>query len=168
MNLRPLSLALCLALAATGAASAQSVRLLGDFRDWSSYAAIGRRRRGVLCHDHAQGSRPRRPTAIPKAISTSPTARPKTSPTSSTSSPASPSSPTAPPPLTVGGQSFTLFTQNDAAWLDDAGQSDALASAIRAGSSLVIEGTSAAGIKITQSFSLSGATAASQAIGGEC
>jgi hypothetical protein len=66
--------------------------------------------------------------------------------------------------VNVSGQVFNLFTQNDAAWLDDAGQSATLASAIRAGSSMVVEGTSAAGIKITETFSLSGATAASQAM----
>ena len=65
----------------------------------------------------------------------------------------------------VSGQIFNLFTQNDAAWLDDAGQSSALASAIRAGSSMTVEGTTAAGIKVTQNYSLSGATAAQQSIG---
>ncbi|HTN63670.1 MAG TPA: invasion associated locus B family protein, partial [Devosia sp.] len=70
--------------------------------------------------------------------------------------------------VNVSGQVFNLFTQNDAAWLDDVSQADALASAIRAGSTMVVEGTSAAGIKIVETFSLSGATAASQAIGGEC
>jgi hypothetical protein len=66
--------------------------------------------------------------------------------------------------VNVSGQVFNLFTQNDAAWLDDSTQSDALASAIRAGSTMVVEGTSAAGIKIVETFSLSGATAASQAM----
>jgi hypothetical protein len=70
--------------------------------------------------------------------------------------------------ISVGGETFNLFTQNDAAWLDDAGQSDALASAIRAGSSMSVEGTTAAGIKVVQAYSLSGATAAQQSIGAEC
>ncbi len=70
--------------------------------------------------------------------------------------------------VSVGGQSFNLFTQNDAAWLDNSTQADALASAIRAGSSLTVTGTTAAGIKVTQNYSLSGATAAQQAIGTTC
>ncbi|UXN74445.1 hypothetical protein N8D56_04640 [Devosia sp. A8/3-2] len=70
--------------------------------------------------------------------------------------------------VTVSGQSFNLFTQNDAARLDDAAQSDALASAIRAGSSLSVEGTTAGGIKVVQTFSLSGATAASQSASSGC
>ena len=55
-----------------------------------------------------------------RPISTSPTARPRASATRSTSSPASPSPPTPRPRVTVSGQSFDLFTQNDAAWLLDA------------------------------------------------
>ena len=70
--------------------------------------------------------------------------------------------------VSVGGQSFNLFTQGDAAWLDDAGQSTALAAAIRAGSTLSVEGTNATGARVVQSYSLSGATAAQQAIGAEC
>jgi hypothetical protein len=70
--------------------------------------------------------------------------------------------------VSVNGQTFNLFTQNDAAWLEDAGQSDALAGAIRAGSSLVVEGTTSAGIKVTQTFSLAGSTAATEAVGSDC
>jgi len=70
--------------------------------------------------------------------------------------------------VNVSGQVFNLFTQNDAAWLDDVEQSAALATAIRAGSSMVVEGTTAAGIKVTQNYSLSGATAAQQSISSEC
>ena len=70
--------------------------------------------------------------------------------------------------VSVGGQNFALFTQGDAAWLDDSGQSAALAAAIRAGSALTIKGTNAAGTQVIQNYSLSGATAAQQAIGAEC
>ena len=42
------------------------------------------------------------------------------------------------------------------------------AGVIRAGSTLTIEGTSDKGIKVVETFSLAGATAASKAIDGEC
>jgi hypothetical protein len=74
--------------------------------------------------------------------------------------------PDQPATLTVGSTSFDLFTQKDAAWLLDATQNDKLAGAIRAGSTLVIEGTTDKGILVTETFSLSGATAASRAING--
>ncbi|WP_417579147.1 invasion associated locus B family protein [Pelagibacterium sp.] len=70
--------------------------------------------------------------------------------------------------LTVGGQSFSLFTQDDAAWLDDPAQSASAVQAIRAGSTLSITGTSADGRSVRQTFSLSGATAAGRAMDGAC
>lgn len=70
--------------------------------------------------------------------------------------------------LSVGGQAFPLFTRGDAAWLADPGQSAAAAQAIRAGSSMTVEGTSERGVRVRQVFSLSGATAASRAIDSGC
>jgi hypothetical protein len=74
--------------------------------------------------------------------------------------------PDQPATLTVGGKSFELFTQKDAGWLLDATQNDNLASALRAGSAVVVEGVTATGVVVTETFSLSGATAASRAIDG--
>ena len=74
--------------------------------------------------------------------------------------------PDQPATLSVGGQKFDLFPQQDAAWLLDSTQNDNLAGALRAGSTVIIEGTTDKGILVSQTFSLSGATAASRAIGG--
>ena len=65
---------------------------------------------------------------------------------------------------TVNGVSFELFTDRDAAWLLNPSQNEDLAGALRAGSTVTIEGTSDKGIRITETFSLAGATAASRAI----
>lgn len=70
--------------------------------------------------------------------------------------------------LSVGGRSYALFTRNDAAWLKDVSQSDNLAGIMRAGTSVVVEGTSDKGVKVTETFSLSGATAASHALDKAC
>lgn len=70
--------------------------------------------------------------------------------------------------VTVGSQTFDLFTQDDAAWLQDPGQNGRLAGLMRAGSSLTIEGTTDKGIKIKSTFSLSGVTAASRAMDNAC
>lgn len=159
------ALALALVLATALPALAQSARVLGDFRDWSSYAADDGS--GTICF------------AMTKPKTSDPategeaylyiTNRPGedvvgefnivTGYTFQTGSVAT---------VSVGGQNFALFTQGDAAWLDDSGQSAALAAAIRAGSSLSVQGTNAAGTQVIQNYSLSGATAAQQAIGAEC
>lgn len=167
IRISALPLASLLILAALAPAQAQSARVLGDFRDWSSYAADDGS--GTVCF------------AMTKPKTTEPTPdgygqaylyitnRPGedvvaefnvvagyTFQTGSTAT------------ASVGGQEFALFTQNDAAWLDDSAQAANLAAAIRAGSSISITGTSATGSRIVQSYSLSGATAAQQAIGAEC
>jgi hypothetical protein len=70
--------------------------------------------------------------------------------------------------LTVGSQSFPLFTAGDSAWLDDISQSEALITAIRGGSTMTIEGVTDDGTTVRQTFSLMGATAAAREIDGEC
>lgn len=163
---KPLA-ALVLVLATVLPVHAQSARVLGDFRDWSSYAADDGA--GTVCFAMTK----------PKSVEPTPsgytqaylyiTNRPGedvvnefnlvSGYTFQTGSRATAS---------VGGQNFTLFTQGDAAWLDDSSQAPALAAAIRAGSSISVTGTDAGGTTVIQSYSLSGATAAQQAIGAEC
>ncbi len=161
------ALALALTLALTAAAQAQQVRLLGEHRAWSSYAASDAA--GAVCFAM---TKPERVAPTPDGYTQAyvyVTNRPAENIGSEFNLVAGFTfQPDSVATVDVGGQVFNLFTQNDAAWLDDAGQSDALASAIRAGSSMVIEGTSSAGIKVTQTYSLSGATAAQQSISAEC
>ena len=146
---------------------AQSVRLIGDFRDWSAYATS--EGAGVLCFAL---SKPQDINPIPDGYTEAYlylTNRPAESISNEFNLVAGyVFAPDSAATVTVSGQSFDLFTENDAAWLLDPGQSDNLASAMRAGSSLVIEGTSDKGIRIAQTFSLSGATAASRALESDC
>lgn len=162
-----LALALVASLAAVGSASAQQVRILGEHRAWTSYAAD--EAGGKVCFAM---SKPESVTPTPDGytqayiyISNRPSENVEGEFNLVAGFPFQADSLAT---VAVGGETFNLFTQNDAAWLDDAGQSANLASAIRAGSSLVIEGTTAGGIKVTQTYSLSGATAAQQSIGAEC
>jgi hypothetical protein len=164
------ALALSAAIAAVllpGTASAQAVKLLGEFRSWSAYAA--NESTGPVCF------------AMSKSTSVDPTPdgfseaylylthRPSVSVRNEMNIVAGFTfAPDTPATASVGGQTFELFTEKDAAWLLDPSQNDNLAGALRAGSSVVIEGTSDKGIKVTETFSLSGATAASRAIEGGC
>jgi hypothetical protein len=162
------ALTAALAIFATGTPSlAQSVTLLGEFRSWGAYAAS--ESTGPVCF------------AMSKSTSVDPmpdgftsaylylTHRPSVSVRNEMNVVSGYMfAPDTPATATVGGQTFELFTERDAAWLLDPSQNDNLAGALRAGSSVVIEGTSDKGIKITETFSLSGATAASRAIEGNC
>jgi hypothetical protein len=154
-----------LLLCAAGPAAAQSVQSLGEFRDWSAYTAA--EGTGMVCF------------AMSKPTDVSPpvdgytqaylylTNRPAEGVNNEINLVAGfDFAPDQPATLTISGKSFALFTQKDAAWLLEPSQNDDLAGAMRAGSSLTIEGTTDKGILVTQTFSLSGATAASRALGG--
>jgi len=167
MTKSAVALAVVASLTLTAAASAQQVRELGVHRSWSSYAANDAV--GAVCFAM---TKPETVTPTPDGYSQAYiyiTNRPAESVRNEFNLVAGFAfQPDSKATINVGGQTFNLFTQNDAAWLDDKGQSEALASAIRAGSSMVVEGTTAAGIKVTQNYSLSGATAAQQSAGSGC
>ncbi|OEO29716.1 hypothetical protein VW23_024450 [Devosia insulae DS-56] len=166
MKFRALAvIATVLVPALSGAAMAQSVKLLGEFRDWTAYTAT--ESTGPVCFALSK----------PTEVSPSPdefteawlylTNRPSESVRNELNLVAGfIFAPDTPATATVSGQTFELFTDKDAAWLLDPNQNDNLAGALRAGSSVVIEGTSDKGIRIVETFSLSGATAASRAIEG--
>ncbi|MEO9296995.1 invasion associated locus B family protein [Devosia alba] len=167
MTKSAMALALAATLFLTSAASAQQVRLLGEHRAWSSYGATDAT--GEVCFAM---TKPESVTPAPDGYTQAYiyiTNRPAENVTTEFNLVAGFTfQPDSKATLTVDGLVFNLFTQNDAAWLDDASQASELASAIRAGSSMSVEGTSAAGIKVRQAYSLSGATAAQQSIAAAC
>lgn len=70
---------------------------------------------------------------------------------------------------TIDGKSrFQLFTEGDGAWLFNNADDRKMVDAMRRGSALVIEGQSERGTATTDRYSLSGFTAAHQAIGRAC
>ena len=155
------------AVLTSSAAQAQSVRLLGDFRDWSAYTTS--EGAGKLCFVL---SKPKDVTPTPAAFTDAYlylTHRPGESVRNEFNFVAGFGfAPETPAIVKIGSQSFELFVESDAAWLDDPALADAMAGRMRAGSSLIIEGTTSQGVQVTQTFSLSGITAASRAIDREC
>ncbi|MCR4376747.1 MAG: invasion associated locus B family protein [Rhodospirillales bacterium] len=74
-------------------------------------------------------------------------------------------------PVTVtidGKKTFSLFGQDEFAWTREADDDKALGAAMRNGSILVVNGTSARGTLTTDTYSLSGFTAAINAINTAC
>ena len=161
------ALGAALIVVSAGIASAQSVTLIGTFKDWAAYSAS--EGAGAVCFAMSK----------PSDVSPSPdgytqaylylTHRPSENVSNELNLVAGfEFAPDQPATLAVGGKSFDLFTQKDAAWLLDTSQNDSLAGALRSGNSVVVQGTSARGILISETFSLSGATAASRAIDSGC
>jgi hypothetical protein len=68
----------------------------------------------------------------------------------------------------VGGTKFTMFTDSDNAWIENPADESALVSAMRGGSTMSVQGTSSRGTVSTDTYSLSGVSAALDAIAKEC
>jgi hypothetical protein len=160
-------LGVAIAIVLTVPALAQSVRLIGEFRSWSAYSAT--EQTGPVCFAL---TRPTEITPQPDGFTEAYlylTNRPSIGVRNELNLVAGYTFATdTEATATVSGQTFELFTDKAAAWLKTPSQNDALASALRAGSAVVVEGTTDVGIKVSQTFSLSGATAASRAIEGNC
>ncbi len=154
-------------LAQTGYAQASEPRLLGTHGAWSAYvfmennnkvcymAAKPQKAQGnytsrgdifaLITHRPAEGSR------NVFSYATGYTYKPNSEAT-----------------VTIGGRNFSLFTQDDMAWAPDTAQDNAITEAIKAGSSMVVKGTSSRGTITTDTFSLSGSSKAYEAISTEC
>jgi hypothetical protein len=159
--------AIAIATLLTAPAFAQSVKLIGEFRSWSAYSAT--EQTGPVCFAL---TRPTEITPQPDGFTEAYlylTHRPSLGVRNELNLVAGFTfAADTPATVTVSGQTFELFTSKDAAWLKNPAQNDDLAGALRAGSTVVIEGTTDAGIKVSETFSLSGATAASRAIESDC
>ena len=68
----------------------------------------------------------------------------------------------------IDGRTFKLFSRADNAWAQDSRGDRALVAAMKAGSELIIRGTSSRGTLTTDAYSLAGFTAAMQAIDKAC
>src|SRR5690606_40093729 len=69
---------------------------------------------------------------------------------------------------TVDGKAYPMVTEGSAAWLASTGDESGFVQAFKAGNSLVVKGTSQRGTNTTDTYSLSGATAAINAIDAAC
>jgi invasion protein IalB len=72
------------------------------------------------------------------------------------------------PVVSIGSRTFTLFTKGSNAWARDAAMDRSLVAAMKAGATLVVKGVSSRGTVTTDTFSLSGFTAAYNAITEAC
>lgn len=164
----PVSFALALALIVVAtSASAQSVRVLGEHNAWSAYSTT--ESAGQICFVM---SRPSSTEPLPAGFSQAYfyiTHRPAQNIRSEINLVAGfEFMPDSVATLSIGSQTYDLFTEGDSAWLADPSQTNAVVAAIRAGSTMSISGTALSGQTVRQSFSLSGATAATRAIDAAC
>jgi invasion protein IalB len=167
LKVLPAMLACMLVGVATSPATAQSVQLLGEFRDWSAYTTANTANK--LCF------------VMSRPVSVEPSVEGLEQPYFYVSHRPNEAiryevnlvsgyafAPDSTAVALIGSQQYVLFTDADAAWLENVALSADMAAAIRAGSTMTIEGTTERGIRVRETFSLSGATASMRAIDGEC
>jgi invasion protein IalB len=70
--------------------------------------------------------------------------------------------------VNIDGRTFSLFTHGERAWARDTATDKSMVGSMRAGRSMKVEGTSERGTKTVDTYSLSGFTAAHQAISKAC
>lgn len=68
----------------------------------------------------------------------------------------------------IDGRSYPMVVEGSAGWLASTGDEGGFVAAFKAGSTLVVKGTSQRGTNTTDTYSLSGATAAMKAIDAAC
>lgn len=64
------------------------------------------------------------------------------------------------PTATIDGRAYNMLPENEAAWLASEGDEPGFVAALKAGSNLVVKGRSQRGTNTTDTYSLSGVTAA--------
>ena len=70
--------------------------------------------------------------------------------------------------VTIDGRAYTLYTDGSTAWSQDTKDDARMVKAMRAGNKMVMEGTSSRGTNTRDTYSLSGFTAAHNAINKAC
>ena len=70
--------------------------------------------------------------------------------------------------VAIGGQAFKLFTKDDGAWTANSDEDKKLVAAMKAGNRMQVKGTSTRGTLTTDTYSLSGFTAAYNMISESC
>ncbi len=160
-TLLPVLSAVLLALAAGGAQAANGggTQTLGSFGPWSAYSYKGPR--GMVCYIYAEPKKEagkyseRGDTYIQVAD------RPKEKIANELSVTAGyPYKPGSEVALDIDGTKFALFTDGETAWARDGATQDQIVGAMKAGITLVVQGTSSRGTLTTDSYSLAGFTAA--------
>lgn len=158
--------AAALAVGSVGAA-AQSPKLLGQDKDWGAYTAEVDG--GTTCYVL---SRPK--DQSPKNVRRDPvyffvTARPKDNIRNQVSVITGyPYKTNSRATIEIGSDKFTLFTRDDKAWIEDVSEQDKLVAAMKAGSTMIVRGTSQRGTDTTDRYSLLGVSASLDRMAAAC
>jgi len=144
-------------------------QLLGQYGDWGAYAATpgGRKICFVIAKPaNAQTTPPNRPrNPIYFFITTRPSENVRNEVSTVVGYALKPNSDAT---AEVGGTTFTMYTQNDGAWIKNVAEEARMVDAMRKGSDLVIKGVSGRGTQTSDTYSLKGLAQALDRVAQEC
>ena len=161
------ALALCAALAVAAPTVAQEAKSLGTFNAWTAWQ--GTDANGVICYISSQPS-----DSDPKNVNRDPIhflvihrkgLGTKNEVQTLIGYPFN-ANPNA--TATIDGKAYPMVTEGSAAWLASSGDESGFVTALKAGTELVVRGTSQRGTKTTDKYSLRGVTAAMGEIDKAC
>jgi hypothetical protein len=150
-----------------GQAEAQTPVQVGNFRAWNTYTVTDQR--GKQCYIAGQPS-----DMQPKNVNRDPvfflvTARPADKVKNEASIVIGyPLKEDSRVSIEIGTAKFSMFVKDDGAWFDAPNQEDELVAAMRKGSTMVVKGTSRRGTATTDTYQLSGVTAALEKMADAC
>lgn len=170
-----LALALCGGLIAALASpvGAQEIKQLGTFKSWTAWS--GKDANGVMCYVSASPE-----DWSPKEVKGAPVKRSaihflvinrkglgtKNEVQTLVGYPFHPTTPNV--SASIDGKTFPMVTEGEAAWLAVEADEPAFVEALKAGSKLIVKGTSTKGNDMTDIYNLSGVTAALGEISKAC
>jgi hypothetical protein len=166
MTARTLAIIIATAALPTAAAAQQPTNI-GTFSDWAAYAVDTAK--GKVCYALAQPTE-RKPEGLNRDpaylfISTRPAEKVKNEISVILGFPARNGSEAT---VSVGGTPFELYTKEDGAWVRETAEEARLVDAMRRGRDLSLKATSIRGNVTTDTYSLSGISAALDKVSQEC
>lgn len=167
MPIRFLTTVTLFLVASTAISVAQAPSRIGTYRDWAAYVFSDGR--GKVCYAASQPK-----DTKPAGVNRDPiffmiSSRPSESVRNEASIIIGyPLNEGAPVTATVDGEAFVMFAKGDGAWMESPEREQALVEAMKRGRSMVVTGTSRRGTNTTDTYSLSGVTAALETIAKEC
>ena len=170
------SLALLAAFAVAGTAHAQKKKdpadqaaLLGQFGDWGAYKAEpgGKKVCFALSKPTSAVTEPAGRSRDPSYafVSTRPAEKVKNEVSVIVGYPQKAGHDAS---ATIGNANYTLYTQNDGAWVKNAAEEPKMVEAMKKGSDLVVKSESTHGTKTTDTYSLKGISDALDKVAQEC
>lgn len=154
-------------LLAISTAQAQSIEAVGQDRDWAAFSATVDGNKTCFVVSQPKDMEPKNVSRDPVYFYV--TRRPSDNISGQvsivTGYPYQENSKTT---VQIGSDTFTLFTRGDKAWIENIEEQARLIDAMKRGSTMIVRGTSTRGTLTTDTYSLSGITAALGRLGSAC